>query len=170
MSRVSILRHSITSGVLDGENNKWVGIEKHAINSACRCNQGIESVESDNSERFGWQLAMNHSDFYMGISLIEKKYRRKGLYNNMLDKVLSITKENGFSAVKSRHINTNNSVIIAKLKQGFIINGFEVDESMGSLLKLTYYHNEIRLKAAKFRAGNVSDTYVLNLLQNSIKR
>ena len=117
---------------------------------------------------YGWQLAINHSDFYMGISVIEESFRNKGLYSELLDRVLNITKEKGFSAVKSRHINTNNPVLIAKLKKGFIINGFELDESMGALLKMSYYHNDIRKKASLFRSGHINEKSTLKLLQNSI--
>lgn len=112
----------------------------------------------------GWQMGVSHSDFYMAISVIDKAFRLRGLYSQLLDKVLIITKKHGFSAVTSRHINTNNPVIIAKLKKGFIINGFEMDEVMGSLLKMTYYHNEVRKKAADFRAGNIINNPTLELL------
>jgi len=97
------------------------------------------------------------TEFYMGVSLVVEAYRRRGLYGKLLDIVLSLTSSMGFSAVKSRHINTNNPILIAKLKKGFIINGFELDETMGPLLRMVYYHDDTRRRAANFRSGDIRE-------------
>jgi hypothetical protein len=115
----------------------------------------------------GWQLATSH-DYYMGISLVKSEFRKQGLYSKMLDIVLAITEKEGFSTVKSRHINTNAPVLIAKLKKGFIINGFEIDDSMGALLTMTYYHNNTRKRAAHYRSGKIDETSTENLLKRSM--
>jgi len=105
---------------------------------------------------YGWQDGCHHGDFYMAASLVLPAYRKQGLYTKLVYKILEETKKEGFSAVRSRHIITNNPVLIAKLKMGFTICGMEQDEAMGSLLRMVYYHDDIRKKAAEFRAGKLS--------------
>ena len=43
---------------------------------------------------------------------------------------------------------------------GFIINGFEQDETMGTLVRMTYHHNDLRKKATYFRAGKMDEVGV----------
>jgi hypothetical protein len=50
---------------------------------------------------------------------------------------------------------TNNPVLIAKLKLGFSINGFEVNTRYGALVRLIYHHYEMKKNALKFRAGAI---------------
>ncbi len=81
-----------------------------------------------------------------------------------MKKVLELTSAEGFSAVRSRHVCTNNAVLIAKLKLGFMINGFEQDETMGTLVRTIFHHNELRRRSAYFRAGKIGDSGVLESL------
>ena len=113
---------------------------------------------------YGWQDSVHVGDFYMAGSLVLPDYRLNGLYSKLVQKILEITRKEGFGAVRSRHICINNAVLIAKLKLGFFINGFEQDETMGTLVRMIYLHNELRRKAAVFRAGKVSEQDVLTLL------
>ena len=109
---------------------------------------------------YGWQDSIHPSDFYMAGSLILPDHRRKGLYSEMIKRVLSITKEEGFSRIRSRHICTNNPILIAKLKLGFFINGFEQDETIGTVIRMVYHHDDLRRKAAYFRAGKMDESDV----------
>jgi len=113
---------------------------------------------------YGWQDSIHHGDFYIAGSVVVPEHRRKGLYTEMLKRMISIAKDEGFSAIRSRHICTNNAVIIAKLKAGFIINGFEQDETMGTLVRMIFHNDELRRKATLFRAGKVSESSVYNSL------
>lgn len=113
---------------------------------------------------YGWQDSVHDGDFYMASSLVLPDHRQKGLYTNLVEKVLELTDEQGFSAVRSRHICTNNPVLIAKLKLGFSINGFEQDETMGTLVRMIFHHNELRKKGADFRAGKYTEQEIRNLL------
>ncbi len=110
---------------------------------------------------YGWQDSKS-TDFYMASSLVIPEHRNKGLYTKMLKKVLEQTKADGLTSVRSRHLCTNNPIIIAKLKCGFTINGFEQDEVMGTLVRMIFHHNEKRKKASLFRAGKLSEGSVFN--------
>jgi hypothetical protein len=111
---------------------------------------------------FGWQESAE--SFYMAASLVIPTFRRKGLYTQIVKRVLAITKEKGFQTVSSSHILTNNSVIIAKLKLGFIIKGVELDPVHGSLLRMAFHHNSLMTSAARFRAGALKEPGVQDLL------
>jgi GNAT superfamily N-acetyltransferase len=113
---------------------------------------------------YGWQDGNHTCDFYMAASLVLPAYRQRGLYRKMVEIVIQETKQQGFSTIRSRHIMTNNAVLIAKLKLGFIINGLEQDDSLGSLLRMVYHHDELRQQAQAFRSGVISHTNVLQAL------
>ncbi|MDC0980396.1 GNAT family N-acetyltransferase [Bdellovibrionales bacterium] len=113
---------------------------------------------------YGWQEVFDSSSFFMGASLVLPEFQKQGLYTKLVGKVIEITKGLGFQSIWSTHIMTNNSVIIAKLKMGFCINGFESNVNYGNLVKLTYHHSDLRKRATKFRAGAIGDDGIRNLL------
>ncbi len=118
---------------------------------------------------YGWQDSVHHGDFYMAASLVLPEYRHQGLYSTLVKKILEETKKEGFSALRSRHVMTNSPVIIAKLKLGFTINGFEQDETMGTLIRMIYHHDEVRKNATEFRAGNIHHRDVLEQLTPTVQ-
>lgn len=120
----------------------------------------------DGSEMVGWTFGWQESSdsFYMAASMVLPEYRKKGFYSELVKKVLFITKDEGFQSLSSRHALTNNPVIIAKLKLGFLIKGIEIDAVHGPLLNLSYYHNELLNSAARFRSGAVGEEEVGKLL------
>ena len=113
---------------------------------------------------YGWQSVFDFSSFFMGASLIIPKYRKKGLYSELVKRVIEVTKELGFQSIWSTHIMTNNPIIIAKLKLGFSINGFESNVNYGNLVKLTYHLSELRNQVTKYRAGAIGDDKVRDLI------
>jgi GNAT superfamily N-acetyltransferase len=117
---------------------------------------------------YGWQESVHAGDFYMAGSLVLPEHRRQGFYSALVRKLLDLSQQEGFSAVRSRHICTNNAVLIAKLKLGFTINGFEQDEIMGTLVRVIYHHDPLRRKAVLFRAGKVGESEVLAHLSAQI--
>jgi hypothetical protein len=76
----------------------------------------------------------------------------------MVRHVLAEARKQGFQIVTSKHVATNNAVIIAKLKLGFKISGIDLSDEYGTLVKLTYYLNETRQSVAEFRAGQIKPT------------
>ena len=89
----------------------------------------------------------------MGISAIRNDFRGRGLYSALAKRVLEMTREAGFQAVSSYHLMTNNPILIAKLKLGFNIFGFETHAVHGTLLKMVFHHNVLMQKSLRFRAG-----------------
>lgn len=113
----------------------------------------------------GWQDSIEQDTFFMGASLILPEFQKKGLYSALVKKVFEITQEDGFQSISSLHIMTNNPVLIAKLKLGFSIYGFEVNARYGALVRLVYHHNESKKSALRFRAGAVYETEILDALK-----
>jgi ribosomal protein S18 acetylase RimI-like enzyme len=109
----------------------------------------------DKGEFVGWSYSQQDkgSTLYMQNSAILPAYRRQGLYTEMVKVVMAIATDAGFQSIFSRHIATNNDVIIAKLKLGFNITGMELSDAFGTLVHLTYLPNETRKQFLDFRAG-----------------
>lgn len=114
----------------------------------------------------GWQDSIEQDTFFMGASLVLPAFQKKGLYSALVKKVLEVTKEDGFQSVSSLHIMTNNPVLIAKLKLGFSMYGFEVNTRYGALVRLIHHHSEIKKKALRFRAGSVHESEIIDALKN----
>jgi len=103
----------------------------------------------------GWATGCqtDPDEFYMHNTGIFEQHRRKGIYTKILQLILARVKERGYQKVNSKHAATNNAVIIPKLKAGFLINGIEINEKFGVLVKLTYYFNKKIEALVRFRSG-----------------
>ncbi len=113
----------------------------------------------DNQDNFiGWSWGFQESSisFYMANSAILEQHRRKGLYTRVLNEMISHVSELGFQLIYSRHCATNNSVIIPKLKAGFLISKMELDDIFGVLIHLHYYPNKTRRKIMDYRSGQMA--------------
>lgn len=110
------------------------------------------------NSRIGWFLGeqMNRETFYMRNTGIFEEFRNMGIYKRLLSLLIEILKEKGFQKITSSHIVTNNHVITAKLKAGFMISGFEISDRLGLFVNLTYNFNEIRNKILRYRAGEIA--------------
>ena len=108
-----------------------------------------------NEEIIGWHMGrqVEAESYYMSNTGIFKEHQGKGVYKALLPKLLDIYRDKGFQKVTSRHNASNNSVIVPKLKAGFVITGFEIDERFGLLVVLSYIFSDKRLNAYKFRTG-----------------
>lgn len=96
-----------------------------------------------NNEPIGWHIGFQKNDsYYMMNTAIFKAYQGKGIYTKLLLEIIKIIAEKGFLNITSRHIASNNKVIVPKLKAGFLITGMEIDERFGTLVNLKYFFNE----------------------------
>lgn len=123
----------------------------------------------DSEDNFvGWHFGYqeNAHVFYMCNSAILEEHRRKGLYSLLLEHTISILVEKGFQVLYSRHSATNNSVIIPKLKTGFIISNLEMDDVFGVMVHLKYFTNKTRRKIMDYRAGQLKPDDELKKLFN----
>lgn len=93
------------------------------------------------------------------------EFQRQGLYSSLAKKVFEITKDAGFQSVHSLHVMTNNPILIAKLKLGFQIYGFEVNTRYGALVRMIYHHNEMKRRTLKLSAGAFDDVEVMQSLK-----
>ena len=103
---------------------------------------------------FGWHE--NATTYYMCNSATLPQYRRMGIYSVLLKKNIQILSKMGFQLIYSRHNATNNSVLIPKLKAGFIISKMEISDTFGCLVHLHYYTNKTRRKIMDYRSGEVA--------------
>jgi L-amino acid N-acyltransferase YncA len=74
-------------------------------------------------------------------------HRRRGLYTRLVEAVIAAARESGYAELGSRHRPDNAAVIIAKLKLGFVITGYETSALFGDMVRMT-----LPLTAARRRA------------------
>lgn len=87
-----------------------------------------------------------------GVAVTE---RRKGVYSRLVQAVLAHAQAKGYAAVRSRHAANNNGVIIAKLRLGFQVSGFEYSEVYGPLVHLTFLVHEERRRLYTERSAPI---------------
>ena len=75
-------------------------------------------------------------NFYIGLSAVDPAYRRQGVYTRLLNTIEQGVRKRGGLLISSQHVATNNAVLIAKLKLGYLIAGTEYNEQMGLLVRL----------------------------------
>ena len=108
-------------------------------------------------ELAGWSVGMQESAeaYYMTNSAVLPAFRRRGLYKALIEATVARVTAAGFQRVYSRHVATNNAVIIPKLQAGFVITGLELNDRYGTLVHLTYLPHPARRKVLDYRAGQV---------------
>ncbi|WP_189000230.1 hypothetical protein [Deinococcus roseus] len=105
-------------------------------------------------ELIGWQYSeqLNAQTIVMKDTGWLADHQNKGLYSRLLPELLKLFEALGFEMVLSYHRQTNNQVILPKLKAGFFINGFRVD-SYGMNVELIYAFNPDYREALHVRSG-----------------
>ncbi len=102
---------------------------------------------------WSWGFQETATTFYMCNSAILEDHRNKGLYTCLMKEMLTRVTETGFAKIYSRHMITNNSILIAKLKLGFKITTFELSDAFGTMVHLTYYPSKVKNEILDFRSG-----------------
>jgi len=102
----------------------------------------------------GWTYASPEgpSLLYMINSGVAPAERQQGIYSELARMVIEHAKSRGYVAILSRHAANNNPVIIAKLKLGFFVSGFEYSEVYGPLVRLTFLLGSLRQKLYQARS------------------
>jgi ribosomal protein S18 acetylase RimI-like enzyme len=72
------------------------------------------------------------------------EFRGRGIYSDLVKAAISHADAHGLFKIISRHVPSNNAVIIPKLRLGFIVSAFEYSEVYGPLVHLTYLIGEKR--------------------------
>jgi ribosomal protein S18 acetylase RimI-like enzyme len=105
----------------------------------------------------GWSQGYREgtNQFYMLNSGVASAERRKGVYSLLVKALLEHAVSQGYASVRSRHTATNTAVIIAKLRLGFQVSGFEYSEVYGPLVQLTYLVSEARRRLYESRASPI---------------
>lgn len=108
-------------------------------------------------EKIGWVRGhqTDAETFYMANTAIFPPHQNKGIYKSLLPKVLDLLREKGFQKVCSKHHASNNQVLVPKLRQGFLITGFEINEVCGAIVHLSYFFNAQRKNIWEYRVGSL---------------
>lgn len=93
--------------------------------------------------------------FYIGLSAVAPEYRRQGLYTRLLGAMELAVRERGGLLISSQHVATNNAVLIAKLKLGYVVAGTEFDVPMGLLVRLVLHLSPERKALFATRTGSL---------------
>lgn len=87
----------------------------------------------------GWSYSQEQGDeLHMINSGVHPRFRCRGIYRELVTQTISYAGTQGFVKIVSRHVPTNNHVIIPKLRLGFMVSAFEYSEIYGPLVHLTY--------------------------------
>ncbi len=97
-------------------------------------------------ELIGWTFSYREGSFQFQMlnSGVIAKERRRGVYARLAQAVLEHATAQGYVSIESRHVRTNSAVIIAKLRLGFQVSGFEYSEVYRPLVRLKYLVGEPR--------------------------
>ncbi len=114
---------------------------------------------------WSWGRQLDQETFYMASSALLEPWRRRGIYSALLRWLLTQLSAQGVQIVRSRHLATDNAIIIPKLKAGFVMTGMELSDVAGTLVQLSYFFNERRRQVLDFRAGfRLEDREILEQL------
>ena len=105
----------------------------------------------------GWTLARSQGEghIHMINSGVAPAHRDQGVYSKLVELVIEHSRSHGYVDIQSRHAANNNAVIVAKLKQGFFVSGFEYSEVYGPLVRLTFLLGELRRTLHKTRSSPI---------------
>lgn len=100
-----------------------------------------------------WSYSRGEDDLlHMINSGVCPELRRRGIYSSLVEATIGYANSHGFSKIISRHVPSNNAVIIPKLRLGFIVSGFEYSEVYGPLVRLTYLGGDKRRELYRARS------------------
>ena len=84
--------------------------------------------------------------FFIDTIGLVPEFRRKGIYQAFLERLITYLKAVGYERLTSSHHPNNRAVLIPELKVGFNIVGLEINESAGPVLRVAHpLHEDRRL-------------------------
>jgi ribosomal protein S18 acetylase RimI-like enzyme len=101
----------------------------------------------------GYRIGTNQ--FHMLNSGVAMSERRTGVYSTLVRAVIEHAESQGYVSLRSLHVAANSPVIIAKLRLGFYIAGFEYSEVYGPLVQLRYLVGEARRSLYRHRTASI---------------
>lgn len=90
---------------------------------------------------------------YIGSSAVHAAYRGRGIYARLMRELEAAVRERGGLVISSQHVATNNAVLIAKLRLGYVIVGTEYVDQMGLLVRLMLHLDPARQALFAERTG-----------------
>lgn len=125
------------------------------LNEKYQNNLTMHSILYYEGQLAGWSFGYQDTkeSFVMANSAILPEFRGKALYSLLLEEIIGHLTKKGIQRIWSNHSLTNNHIILPKLKRGFLITGFHVNDMVGTLVELTFYTNSTRKKMMDFRVG-----------------
>jgi ribosomal protein S18 acetylase RimI-like enzyme len=136
------------------------------LNAEAAARSGTRSAAGEGALRIGafrgdsligWTFARPEgaSTFHMINSGVAPAERGQGIYSKLARMVIEHASSRSYVAIVSRHAANNNAVIVAKLKLGFLISGFEYSEVYGPLVRLTLLLGELRRALHQARSSPI---------------
>ena len=116
---------------------------------------GLAAYRDDTLVGWSQGYRQGKSEFYMLNSGVASTERRRGVYSELVKAVLAHATSQGYSKVTSRHAASNTAVLIAKLRLGFQVSGFEYSEVYGPLVQLTFIVSELRRRLYRIRSASI---------------
>jgi hypothetical protein len=137
------------------EKQKAVALRQSFRKNLLELHYLLYRVEKTGLSLAGWSCGsqMDHETFYMRNSVVFEQDRRIGLYTKMAEQMIEDLTEQGFLKIKSSHVASNNPILIAKLRLGFKIQGFEINEKNGVIANLCYFTKSHGQQVYEFRVG-----------------
>lgn len=104
-----------------------------------------------------WSRQRDHLCLDLVNAAVIPEYRRNGIYTLLLSDLLGRVCEDGFQWIVTEHVISDNPIIIANLKQGFVVTGLRTDVRFGNLLELSFFFNDKMRKAYIGRSSNFNE-------------
>ncbi len=146
--------------VLQIDTDAWLSTKERADRSDLARNLqhrlSLHFLIYHGEQAIGWHCGyqIDADIFYMFETGVLSSHQRKGIYSALILWLLAKYQSLGFQKVTSQHHASNNAVIIPKLKAGFAITGFSIDEGLGLMVTMAYIINVKRMNAYTFRTGH----------------
>lgn len=115
----------------------------------------LHTLAKLNDKTIGWSWGYQDTSnsYYLANSAILPAFRRQGIYTQMLTTTMEKLVSQGFQKIWGRCFATNNEAIIPKLKFGFYLTGFELNDTFGTMAQFSFFPKDLHRNIMKLRTG-----------------